>query len=74
MRKLFDIANQYIKECTWKDLSLLKFCLCAIGVMIGTLISPKQKKNAFAVAGGIFTVTYIPLMKKYFQIVFQNRK
>lgn len=74
MKKLFDIADQYIKECTWKDLSLLKLCLCAIGVMIGTLISPKHKKATLTVAGDIFTVTYIPLMKKYFRIVFQNRK
>ena len=74
MKNLFTIADEYINECTWTDLALLKFCLCAIGVMIGTVISPKHKKITCAVAGSVFTVTYIPLMSKFFGIIIRKLK
>ena len=35
MRYLFDLADQYIRECDWKDLALLKLCLCAMGILLG---------------------------------------
>ena len=38
MKKLFEYANQYVQESDWKDMALLKFCLCAMGVMIGVAI------------------------------------
>ena len=35
MKRLFELGNQYVRECDWKDLALVKFCLCAVGIMIG---------------------------------------
>lgn len=68
MKKWLECANQYVEESDWKDISLLKLCLCAIGIMIGLSI-PKEKKEApFAVAGFVFIVTYIPLMAKFLNI------
>lgn len=69
MKKLFEYANQYVQESDWKDMALLKFCLCAMGVMIGVAISPKHKKAALGIAAGVFTVTYIPLMSKFLNII-----
>ena len=69
MKCLFSCANEYVKESDWKDLALLKFCLCAIGVMIGLAIPKKKKKVPFMVAGVVFTVTYIPLMTKFLRIM-----
>ena len=38
MKKLFVAANQYLKGCTWKDMALLKICVCAMGVLIGLAV------------------------------------
>lgn len=68
MKKLFECADAYLKECSWKDLALVKFCLCAIGVIIGLCI-PKEKKRCPLIAASlVFTVTYIPLMVKFLRI------
>lgn len=74
MKKLFSIADQYIQESTWKDLALIKFCLCAMGVLIGTIINPRYKKITLAIASSVFIVTYIPLMGKFFDILFRKLK
>lgn len=65
MNKLFSYADSYIKKCTWKDLALIKFCLCAIGVMIGLCIPKEKKKIPFFMALSVFILTYIPLMSKF---------
>lgn len=68
MEKLFECANQYVKESNWKDLALIKFCLCAMGVMIGLSIPREKRKIPFLVAGIVFAVTYVPLMVKFIRI------
>ena len=35
MKRLFDCADRYIQSRDWKMLAGLKFCLCAIGVLLG---------------------------------------
>lgn len=35
MKKIFQYANGYLQECDWKNIGLVKLCLCAVGVMIG---------------------------------------
>ncbi len=72
MKWLFDAANRYCAESTWKDLSLVKFCLCAVGVIIGVLLPVELKKTAFWVALIVFAVTYILLMPKFFRILFNR--
>ena len=68
MKKIFECANQYVKDSDWKDLALLKFCLCAMGIMIGLLIPKEKRKYPFLVSGIIFVATYIPLMVKFVKI------
>lgn len=68
MKKLFDLGNRYAAQSTWKDFALTKFCLCAVGTIIGACIPEKHRKSALAVAGGIFAATYVPLMSKIFRI------
>lgn len=65
MNKLFSMANRYIKTCDWKDMSLLKICLCALGTLIGLAIPARRKKLAGWLAALAFAATYIPLMKKF---------
>ena len=66
--KLFDVADRYCKESSWKTLALLKFCLFSIGLMAGMQV-PKEKRKAVYGAGmAVFLVTYIPLMAKFFRL------
>ena len=74
MKSLFELGNQYVRESDWKDLALVKFCLCAMGIMIGTQVPTKHKKVVVAGALGVFVATYIPLMTKLFKIAVRRRE
>ena len=69
MKKLFEYANIYAKQSTWKDFALIKFCLCAIGVIIGVLLPESVRTATLIIAGAIFVITYIPLMIKFIIII-----
>lgn len=62
MNKLFSYADRYCRQSTWKDLALLKFCLCAVGVVIGLLIPAHKRKAVLFAALAVFAGTYVPLM------------
>ena len=68
MKKMFDAANRYIESCDWKIIAVLKFCLISLGMMIGMQIKPAQKKPVFLGALGVFGVTYVPLMFKFYRV------
>lgn len=72
MKKLFTCADQYLQESDWKDLTLIKFCLCAMGIMIGLSVPKEKKKVPFIIAGIVFVITYIPLMIKFGKIVVET--
>lgn len=65
MEKLFQVADEYIKGMKWQDLALLKFCLCAAGIIIGITAPKRWRKGLLAAAAVVFAVTYIPLMAKF---------
>ena len=65
MKHLFACADRYIQSRDWKMLAGLKFCLCAIGVLLGLSVPEKHKKSAAAGALGLFLATYIPLMTDF---------
>lgn len=69
MRLFFELGDRYAAESSWKDFALVKFCLCAMGVLLGTQVSEKYKKETVGFAAGIFLATYIPLMAKVFRIL-----
>jgi len=62
--KLFDAADRYIKESTWKTITALKFCLLSLGVIIGMLLPRSCMLPVIAVCAAIFLITYIPLMRR----------
>ncbi len=66
--KLFDVANRYCKESTWKTLSALKFCLFSIGVIVGVLLPDACKVPVLIIFAVVFLATFIPLMKKLFKL------
>lgn len=65
MKKLFEAANQYLKGCTWKDMALLKICVCAMGVLMGLAVPGRKKRAAAWAASLIFAASYVPLMGKF---------
>lgn len=69
MQKIFDYADEFLKKSSWKDLALIKFCLCSAGVMWGMALPKKAHKPAAFIVVGVFVSTYIPLMLKMFKII-----
>lgn len=65
--KLFQIADRYCKESSWKTLALLKICLFSIGVMVGMQVPKEKKKAVFSIGAVVFLATYLPLMRKFFR-------
>ena len=66
--RLFEAANHYVETSDWKIIAVLKFCLISLGMMIGMQIKPEHKKNVFLGSLGVFAVTYVPLMAKFFRV------
>ena len=65
MNRLTDAAINILKSCTWRDLALLKICVCALGVLIG-LVPAGTKKTARGLGCFlVFAAAYIPLMGKF---------
>lgn len=69
MKFLFRSADVYLRQCDWRDLALVKFCLFSMGVIAGIALPPKAQKPAIITAAAVFVATYIPLMVKYGKIV-----
>ena len=46
MKRILDCADRYIAARDWKMVSILKFCLVSIGVLLGLSIPGKSKKAA----------------------------
>ena len=69
MKFLFRSADVYLRQCDWRGLALVKFCLFSMGVIAGIALPPKAKKPAIITAAAVFVATYIPLMVKYGKIV-----
>lgn len=68
MKCIFKMANDYMGEADWKDLTLIKFCLCAMGMLLGMAVAPRNKRTVGVVALIIFVATYVPLMFKFFTV------
>ena len=45
MHNLFKLADSYVEKSDWKDLAMIKICLCGLGMVIGSSLSPKYKRE-----------------------------
>ena len=61
--KMFDAANRFCRQSTWKTLAALKVCLLALGVMVGLLLPDACRIPV------VFVVTCVPLVAKYIRIL-----
>ena len=57
MKKLATFLNDYVLECDWKDMALIKTCVCAFGVMLGLTVKKDRKKPIMILSSLIFLVT-----------------
>ena len=65
MNKLTDAANRYLKDCSWKDIAVLKFCLIALGVLLGIALPARNKKASARAASLPKEPHKLPLMAKF---------
>ena len=65
MKKLTDAANRYLRACDWRDIAVLKICLCALGVLLGLAVPGRRKRAAAWAAALVFAATYVPSMAKF---------
>ena len=73
MNRLTDAADRYLKDCTWKDISVLKCCLIALGVLLGIAVPARTKKISAWAASLVFVATYVPLMSKFLPYLLGDR-
>lgn len=73
MNRLTEAADQYLKACTWKDIAVLKFCLMALGALIGLAMPGSKKRAAAWAASLVFVASYVPLMSKFLPYLLGDR-
>ena len=69
MKQLMQVADAYMKRMTLWDMGLVKICMCAIGVLLGSLASFREIKVVRTVAGLIFVATYVTVMVRFVLIL-----
>lgn len=60
MKKLTEAADRYLRDCTWKDISVLKFCLMALGVLMGLHTGPEEETRSLGGHAGVRRNIYSP--------------
>ncbi|MBQ7778631.1 MAG: permease of phosphate ABC transporter [Oscillibacter sp.] len=73
MRGLLEAVDLYLKDCGWKDLALFKFCVCAVGVLVGLAMPWRRKWTVAWIASLVFVTTYVPLMGKFLPYVLGDK-
>lgn len=69
MKKLLAAGNMFLKKMDLTDVALLKFCVGALGVLIGLGAAKRHRRGAGALAGLIFVASWIPLMGKFLHVI-----
>lgn len=72
MKNFLRLGDIYASESNWKDFALVKFCLFAMGIIVGVNAPKKYRKPITIVSLIVFLSTYIPLMAKVFRIIKDN--
>ncbi len=65
MKNLFGLAEEYTRQADWQDLAELKFCMCALGVLLGLVVPRRWRKKAGRGAAALFVATCIPQMTRF---------
>lgn len=74
MKLLLRSADRYLKTMDIWDVSLLKTCLCSMGILMGVGVSEKRKRTVGIAAMVVFLATYIPLVAKFVSIIMDEKR
>lgn len=74
MKRLFESADEFLRRSTWRDMAALKFCLLALGILLGTKVPRKRRFGVRLLARLVFILTCIPLMGKYIGVLMGMQK
>lgn len=69
MKRLLNYADQYLQNCVWKDMAVIKCCVFSVGILAGTYIPKKNKELARTAALIVFAATLIPILIKFFAVI-----
>ncbi|MFV0515908.1 MAG: hypothetical protein ACK5MV_00725 [Aminipila sp.] len=72
MRNLIDYADKYLEQANWKDMALLKVCLCSMGIIMGASVGEKAKKPVKLGAKILFVATCVPLAMKSVNVLLDD--
>lgn len=62
---LLSRADDFAAHSTWRDFALVKFCLCALGLLIGLSLPRRARKLSGLLAGLVFAGTWLALMGRF---------
>lgn len=65
MKKLFEVADNYISGCSWKEIALIKLCVAAAGFIAGMFVPKEKRRLPIILSSILVVVTYIPLMRGF---------
>lgn len=69
MKNLLSAGSLYLKKMDLTDMAMLKFCMGALGVLLGLGAAKHHKKSAGILAGLVFAATLIPLLGKWLLVL-----
>ena len=67
--KIFDAANRYCRQSTWRTLAALKVCLLSLGVMVVLLLPDACRVPVCIVCAAVYVATCVPLVARYVRIL-----
>ncbi len=74
MKKLMKCAEGYIKQMGLLDMAFIKFCLLALGVLLGVAVPKRLKDYVAIVASSIFTGSYVICMTRFLRFMLSCKK
>jgi hypothetical protein len=74
MKDLLNYADNYMKQCNWKDMALIKSCLFALGLLVGISLPKDKKKPFLSIASIMYVITYIPIMIKFVKFIISSKE
>ena len=74
MKELISRSEAYIRQFTWKDVALLKLCLCSMGILLGLSAPRRWRKGICFGAAAVFLATYLPLMLRFLPFLFPKEE
>ena len=69
---LFDRADRYAAQSTWRDFALVKVCLFSMGVLMGLIVPVRKKKLTALGAGLLFLPTYAILLRRFLPFLLER--